>query len=267
MVAVETDLAALERRSASSNFAACSPTRWTPTLLHRDPGRRRRLQAQDWAGMLERMYLRYCERRDFKVELLEVRRRSRRHQELHHQVDGEYAYGFLRTETGIHRLVRKSPFDSTRVATQLLLGVRVPRGGRFDRHRHQSRPTCAPTPTAPRVRAASTSTRPTRRCASPTSPAASWCSARTTVPSTATATKPGRCCVRGSTRWSCASASRNSKARGLEERHRLGSPDPLLCARPVAHQDLRTNYEVGNTQAVLDGDLDDFIQASLKRGV
>ena len=70
-------------------------------------------EAQDWAHSLERMYLRYCERKGFKVELLEespaevagIKSASLK-------ITGEYAYGHLRTETGIHRLVRKSPFDS-----------------------------------------------------------------------------------------------------------------------------------------------------------
>src|SRR5690606_20301506 len=69
-------------------------------------------EACDWAAMLLRQYLRYCERKGFKTTLLEetpgdvagIKGATIK-------VDGEYAYGYLRTETGIHRLVRKSPFD------------------------------------------------------------------------------------------------------------------------------------------------------------
>ena len=71
-------------------------------------------EACDWASMLLRQYLRYCERKGFKAEVLEesdgdvagIKSATLK-------VDGEYAYGFLRTETGVHRLVRKSPFDSS----------------------------------------------------------------------------------------------------------------------------------------------------------
>ena len=70
-------------------------------------------EAQDWASMLERMYARFCEKRGFKVEELE---RSDGEvaglKSATLKITGDYAYGNLRTENGVHRLVRKSPFDS-----------------------------------------------------------------------------------------------------------------------------------------------------------
>ena len=71
-------------------------------------------EAQDWAEMLLRMYLRWCETKGFKVDLIEnspgdvagIKSAT-------FEVSGEYAFGWLRTEIGVHRLVRKSPFDSS----------------------------------------------------------------------------------------------------------------------------------------------------------
>jgi len=70
-------------------------------------------EAQDWAQMLLRMYTRYCERKAYQVEVLEVSDGDVAGiKSASIKVDGDYAYGYLRTETGVHRLVRKSPFDS-----------------------------------------------------------------------------------------------------------------------------------------------------------
>ncbi|GHC24724.1 peptide chain release factor 2 [Aidingimonas halophila] len=70
-------------------------------------------EAQDWANMLLRMYLRWCEHHGFKAEIVELSEgdvAGIKSATIH--VEGDYAFGWLRTETGVHRLVRKSPFDS-----------------------------------------------------------------------------------------------------------------------------------------------------------
>lgn len=70
-------------------------------------------EAQDWANMMLRMYLRWGEQKGFKVELMEVSDGDVAGiKSATIKFDGEYAFGWLRTETGVHRLVRKSPFDS-----------------------------------------------------------------------------------------------------------------------------------------------------------
>jgi len=70
-------------------------------------------EAQDWADMLLRMYLRYCDKKGFSIEILE--RQDGEVAGLKNatiKVSGDYAFGYLRTETGVHRLVRNSPFDA-----------------------------------------------------------------------------------------------------------------------------------------------------------
>src|SRR6476469_39109 len=113
LIAIEADVAKLERTVADLEFRR---------MFHNplDPGNAfvdiqagsGGTEAQDWASMLLRMYLRYCERKGFAVEVLEESPGEVAGiQSASIKADGEYAYGFLRTETGVHRLVRKSPFD------------------------------------------------------------------------------------------------------------------------------------------------------------
>ena len=83
-------------------------------------------EAQDWANMLFRMYTRYAERKNFKIEVLEYTEgevAGIKGATL--KIIGDYAFGFLRTESGIHRLVRKSPFDSGSRRHTSFAGVNV----------------------------------------------------------------------------------------------------------------------------------------------
>ena len=80
-------------------------------------------EAQDWGNMLLRMYLRWAEKRGFGVDVVEVSEgevAGIKSATIH--IQGEYAYGWLRTESGVHRLVRKSPFDSGRTPYLFLFG-------------------------------------------------------------------------------------------------------------------------------------------------
>ena len=151
-------------------------------------------EAQDWASMLLRMYVKYGERKGYTVDVLEESEGDVAGiKTATIKLSGEYCFGMLRSETGIHRLVRKSPFDSNARRHTSFASVFVyPRSTTRSRSR-LTRPTCASTPTAPRARAVSTSIKPIRRYASPTFRRASSCNARTTARSTAT----------GPRRWPC----------------------------------------------------------------
>ena len=123
-------------------------------------------EACDWAQILLRQYLRYCERKGFKTEVMEMSEgdvAGIRSATI--KIEGEYAFGLLRTETGVHRLVRKSPFDSAGGRHTSFASVFVYPRSTIRSRSTSTRPTCEPTPSAPAAQAASTSTRPIRRCA------------------------------------------------------------------------------------------------------
>jgi peptide chain release factor 2 len=226
-------------------------------------------EAQDWASMLLRQYLRYCERKGFKPEILEqsdgevagIKTATIK-------VEGDYAYGFLRTETGVHRLVRKSPFDSAggrhtsfsslfvypEVDDSLEVDVN-PADVRVDTYRASGAGGQHINKTDSAVRLTHTPTGIVVQCQNDRSQHRNRAEA-----------------------W----AMLKSRLYELELRKRMSEQQKLEDAKTDigwGHQirsyvldqsrikDLRTNFETGNTKAVLDGDLDDFIAASLKQGV
>lgn len=145
-------------------------------------------EACDWASMLLRQYLKYCERKGFKTEVLEESEGDVAGiKSASIKVEGEYAFGFLRTETGVHRLVRKSPFDSAGAGTRRSRRSSCIRKSTTRSRSRSTRRTCASIRTAHPAPAASTSTRQILPCGSRTSRPVSSCSARTTARSTATA--------------------------------------------------------------------------------
>jgi len=226
-------------------------------------------EAQDWASMLLRMYLRYCERKGFQVEILEqsdgevagIKGASLK-------VSGEYAYGLLRTETGVHRLVRKSPFDSGNRRHTSFSSVFVypevddsieveinPADLRVDTYRASGAGGQHINKTDSAVRITHIPTNIVVQCQSDRSQHRNRAEAMAMLKSRL---------------YEEELRKRNEEKQMLEDGksdigwgHQIRSY--VLDQSRI--KDLRTNYEVGNTQGMLDGDLDEFISASLKQGV
>jgi peptide chain release factor 2 len=112
--AVRQELAALDEQLGKLEFRRMFSGEMDPNNCYLDiQSGSGGTEAQDWAEILLRMYLRWCDRKGFKAELLEASAgevAGIKSATVH--VQGDYAFGWLRTETGVHRLVRKSPFDS-----------------------------------------------------------------------------------------------------------------------------------------------------------
>jgi peptide chain release factor 2 len=226
-------------------------------------------EAQDWASMLLRMYLRYCERKGFNVELLE-----QSDGEVAGikgaciKVNGEYAYGHLRTETGVHRLVRKSPFDSGNRRHTSFASVFVypevddsievdinPADLRIDTYRASGAGGQHINKTDSAVRITHIPTNIVVQCQNDRSQHKNRAEAMSMLKSRM---------------YEEELRKRNEEKQALEDTksdigwgHQIRSY--VLDQSRI--KDLRTNHETGNTQGVLDGNLDDFISASLKQGV
>ena len=114
LASVADDLAAAEKLVAQMEFRRMFSNALDPNNCFLDiQSGSGGTEAQDWAAMLERMYIKYCEKNGFDIEVLEQSEGEVAGiKSATLKIRGEYAYGRLRTETGIHRLVRKSPFDS-----------------------------------------------------------------------------------------------------------------------------------------------------------
>jgi peptide chain release factor 2 len=111
---IEIDVAAFEKRVAALEFRRMFSGEMDSSNAYVDiQSGAGGTEAQDWADMILRMYLRWAEAHGFKGDVIEASAgevAGIKSATIH--ISGEYAYGWLRTETGVHRLVRKSPFDS-----------------------------------------------------------------------------------------------------------------------------------------------------------
>ena len=226
-------------------------------------------EAQDWANMLLRMYIRYGERKGFKVEVLDISDGDIAGiKSATLKISGDYAFGHLRTETGVHRLVRKSPFDSGNRRHTSFASVQVypevddsievdinPADLRIDTYRASGAGGQHINKTDSAVRITHIPTNTVVQCQDDRSQHRTRAEAMNMLRAQLYALELNK---------------RNEEKLALEDAktdigwgHQIRSY--VLDQSRI--KDLRTNVEVGNTQGVLDGDLDPFISESLKQGV
>lgn len=226
-------------------------------------------EAQDWAEMLLRMYLRWGEHRGFKTELIEVSAGEVAGiKSATIRYEGEYAFGWLRTETGVHRLVRKSPFDSGNrrhtsfaavfVSPEIDDSIEVeinPADLRIDVYRASGAGGQHVNRTESAVRITHNPTGVVVQCQND----------RSQHKNKATAMKQLK-----SKLYELEIQKRSASQQEVEESKSdigWGSQIRSYVLDASRIKDLRTGVETGNTQAVLDGGLDMFIEASLKSGL
>ena len=226
-------------------------------------------EAQDWAEMLLRMYLRWCESHGFKAEIMELSAggvAGIKSASIH--VKGDYAFGWLRTEIGVHRLVRKSPFDSNNgrhtsfaavfVSPEIDDNIEIdinPADLRIDTYRSSGAGGQHVNTTDSAVRITHQRTGIVVACQNERSQHANK----------DTAMKMLRAKL-----YEREMMQRMEKQQALEETKSdigWGSQLRSYVLDDSRIKDLRTGVETSNTQAVLDGDLDKFIEASLKAGL
>lgn len=226
-------------------------------------------EAEDWAGMLLRMYLRYAQNKNFKVEILEedvsdiagINRATIK-------INGDFAYGLLRTETGVHRLVRCSPFDSSNKRHTSFCSIFVypeadnsinieinPTDLRIDTYRASGAGGQHVNKTDSAVRITHTPTGIVVQCQNDRSQHRN---------------KEEAMSMLKAKLYDLEVRKRNKAKQDLED-----SKSDVAWGHQIRSyvfdqsriKDLRTGYEVGNIKSVMDGNIDGFIEESLKHGI
>jgi peptide chain release factor 2 len=270
IVAVQDDLQGVEARLAQLEFRRMfnDPMDPRPCFLDIQAGAGG-TEAQDWAGMLLRMYTRYAERKGFKVDILEESEGEVAGiTSATLKIEGDYAYGLLRTETGVHRLVRVSPFDSNARRHTSFSSVFVypevddsieidinPADLRVDTYRASGAGGQHINKTDSAVRITHNPTGIVVQCQNDRSQHRNRDEAMQMLRAKL---------------YELELKKRNAAKQALEDSktdvgwgHQIRS----YVFDQSRIKDLRTGHEVGNIKSVMDGDLDDFIEASLKQGV
>ncbi len=270
MAAVSTDVASAEKQLEVLEFRRMFAGEMDPNNAYVDiQAGSGGTEAQDWASILLRMYLRWGERRGFKTELMEVSDGEVAGiKSATIKFDGEYAFGWLRTETGVHRLVRKSPFDSGNrrhtsfasvfVSPEIDDSVEIdinPADLRIDVYRASGAGGQHVNRTESAVRITHNPTGIVVQCQND----------RSQHKNKDQAMKQLKAKL-----YELEMQKRSADQQALEETKSdigWGSQIRSYVLDQSRIKDLRTSVETSNTQAVLDGDLDDFIEASLKSGL
>ncbi len=226
-------------------------------------------EAQDWAQMLMRMYLRWADQHGFKTEIVDVSDGEVAGiKGATINIIGDYAYGWLRTETGVHRLVRKSPFDSNArrhtsfasvfVSPEIDEDIEIeinPADIRVDVYRSSGAG-------GQHVNKTESAVRITHN---PTGIVVACQNERSQHKNRDKAMKQLKAKL-----YELEVNKRNAAAKVLEDSKSdvsWGNQIRSYVLDQSRIKDLRTNVEIGNTTAVLDGDLDEFLEASLKQGL
>ena len=226
-------------------------------------------EAQDWANMLLRMYLRWGERQGLKTELIEVSEGDVAGiKSATIKYTGDYAFGYLRTETGVHRLVRKSPFDSGNrrhtsfasvfVSPEIDDSIEIeinPADLRIDTYRASGAGGQHVNKTDSAVRLTHIPTGVVVQCQNDRSQHRNKAQAMDMLKARL---------------YELEMQKQQEEQKEVEESKSdigWGSQIRSYVLDASRIKDLRTGVETGNTQAVLDGDLNQFIEASLKSGL